>query len=101
MKRSGPEPVMHPELAAALGDCKRAFWSVAAFSAVVNILMLAGPLYMLQVYDRVLTSRSVPTLIALTILLVAAYGFQAGLDVIRSRIVVRSAALLDRRLATS
>jgi len=55
---------------------------------------------MLQVYDRVLTSRSVPTLIALTALLVGAYGFQAVLDVIRSRIVARSAALLDRRLGT-
>ena len=77
-----------------------AFWSVAAFSSVVNLLMLAGPLYMLQVYDRVLASRSVPTLIALTILLVGAYGFQALLDVIRARIVARSAALLDRRLGT-
>ena len=88
---------MHPELAAALKDCRRAFGSVAVFSAVVNILMLAGPLYMLQVYDRVLTSRSVPTLIALTILLVGAYGFQACLDVIRSRIVVRGAGFLPSR----
>ena len=71
------------------------------FSAVVNILMLAGPLYMLQVYDRVLASRSVPTLIALTGLLVGALGFQALLDVIRSRIVVRGAAVLDRRLGTT
>lgn len=99
--RTGPSPAapVHPELAGALTDCRRAFWSVAAFSSVVNILMLAGPIYMLQVYDRVLTSRSVPTLIALTILLVLAYGFQAILDVIRSRIVVRAAALLDERLA--
>src|SRR5262245_51243679 len=98
---AAPAAPMHPEVAGALGDCRRAFWSVAAFSSVVNILMLAGPLYMLQVYDRVLTSRSVPTLIALTILLVGAYGFQACLDVIRSRIVVRAAALLDRRLASA
>src|SRR4051795_13049519 len=77
---AGPAaPPTHPELAAALADCRHAFWSVAAFSSVVNILMLAGPLYMLQVYDRVLTSRSVPTLIALTMLLVGAYGFQACL----------------------
>src|SRR5215831_14962627 len=89
---------LYPEVAAALRQCRRAFAGVAVFSGVVNILMLAGPLYMLQVYDRVLTSRSVPTLIALTILLVGAYGFQALLDVIRSRVVARSAALLDRRL---
>jgi len=96
-----PAPPTHPELAAALKDCRRAFGSVAVFSAVVNILMLAGPLYMLQVYDRVLSSRSVPTLIALSVLLVGAYGFQAMLDLIRSRIVVRAAALLDRRLGST
>ena len=68
------------------------------FSGAVNLLMLAGPLYMLQVYDRVLSSRSVPTLVALSIFLVGAYVFQGALDLLRSRIVVRSAALLDRRL---
>jgi PrtD family type I secretion system ABC transporter len=96
-----PTPPRHPELAAALADCRRAFWSVALFSAVVNILMLAGPIYMLQIYDRVLSSRSVPTLVALTIFLVGALTFQAVLDIIRSRIVVRSATLLDQRLATT
>jgi ATP-binding cassette subfamily C protein len=85
-------------IASALRDCRSAFWSVAVFSAVVNILMLAGPLYMLQVYDRVLVSRSLPTLVALSIFLVGAYTFQAVLDVIRGRIVIRSAALLDKRL---
>ena len=89
----------HPDVAAALRDCRRAFASVAVFSGIVNLLMLAGPLYMLQVYDRVLSSRSVPTLIALSILLVGAYAFQGALDLIRSRVVVRSAALLDQRLA--
>jgi ATP-binding cassette, subfamily C, type I secretion system permease/ATPase len=49
----------HPDVAAALRDCRRAFGSVALFSGIVNLLMLAGPLYMLQVYDRVLSSRSV------------------------------------------
>jgi PrtD family type I secretion system ABC transporter len=89
----------HPDVAAALRDCRRAFASVAVFSGIVNLLMLAGPLYMLQVYDRVLSSRSVPTLMALSILLVGAYAFQGALDLIRSRVVVRSAALLDQRLA--
>ncbi len=91
----------HPDVLEALHDCRRAFWSVALFSAMVNVLMLAGPLYMLQVYDRVLTARSVPTLIALTVFLFFAYGFQAALDIIRSRIVVRAARLLDRRLETT
>jgi PrtD family type I secretion system ABC transporter len=96
-----PASAAHPDVTGALHDCRRAFWSVALFSAVVNVLMLAGPLYMLQVYDRVLSSRSVPTLIALTVFLFGAYAFQAGLDIIRSRIVVRAARLLDRRLETS
>ena len=90
---------VHPDLAEALRECRRAFRSVALFSGMVNLLMLAGPLYMLQVYDRVLSSRSVPTLIALSVFLVGAYAFQGVLDLIRSRVVVRSAAVLDQRLA--
>jgi ATP-binding cassette subfamily C protein len=82
----------------ALAECRQAFLSVAVFSAVVNLLMLAGPLYMLQVYDRVLASRSAPTLVALSVFVVGAYGFQAVLDLIRSRIVVRAAAVLDQQL---
>ena len=50
---------VHPGLAEALHECRRTFGSVALFSGVVNLLMLAGPLYMLQIYDRVLSSRSV------------------------------------------
>jgi PrtD family type I secretion system ABC transporter len=92
---------MHSDIMAALKDCRQAFWSVALFSAVVNMLMLAGPLYMLQIYDRVLSSRSVPTLVALSVFLVGAYLFQGALDIVRSRIVVRAAALLDRRLGTT
>src|SRR5436189_2071593 len=90
----------HPDLAVGLRECRAAFRSVALFSGVVNLLMLAGPLYMLQIYDRVLSSRSVPTLIALSAFLVGAYVFQGLLDVIRGRVVVRAATLLDRRLAT-
>src|SRR5712692_10699668 len=91
----------HPDLAAALRDCRRAFWSVALFSGLVNLLMLTGPLYMLQIYDRVLASRSVPTLVALSIFLVGAYAFQGLFDVVRARVVVRAAALLDRHLGTA
>src|SRR5262245_24921632 len=91
----------HPGLAAALRDCRRTFWGTAVFSAAVNILMLAGPLYMLQIYDRVLASRSVPTLVALSVFLVGAYAFQGVLDLIRSRIVVRAASLLDSHLETT
>jgi ATP-binding cassette subfamily C protein len=89
----------HPGLVAALRDCRHAFVGVAVFSGMVNLLMLAGPLYMLQIYDRVLTSRSVPTLVALSVFLVGAYGFQGILDFIRTRVVGRSAAVLDQHLA--
>jgi ATP-binding cassette subfamily C protein len=63
--------------------------------------MLTGPLYMLQVYDRVLSSRSVPTLIALSIFLVVAYAFQGLLDAVRGRVVARAAAWLDHHLAST
>lgn len=84
-------------LGAAIKSCREAFIGVAVFSAAINILLLAGPLYMLQVYDRVLTSRSVPTLVILTIVLVGAYLFQGAFDVIRSRLVVRISAEFDRQ----
>ena len=67
-----PRPLRQPpasaELAAALGACRRAFLAIALFSGMSNILMLTGSLFMLEVYDRVIPSRSVPTLVALPIL---------------------------------
>ena len=77
------------ELAEALSQCRGAFGSVVAFSALINVLMLTGPLLTLQVYDRVLPSRSVPTLVALGMLMAALYFFQALLEAIRSRVLVR------------
>lgn len=82
----------------ALKQSRRAAWSITVFSAIVNLLMLAGPIYMLQVYDRVLGSRSVPTLVALSICLIGAYALQALLDALRGRIVIRAASLFDRAL---
>src|SRR4029077_2044088 len=89
----------HPAIAAALKDCRRAFSSVALFSGMVNILTLAAPLYMLQVYDRVLASHSVPTLVALSVLLCGAFALQGFMDLIRSRVVTRSAGFLDEHLS--
>ncbi|MEO0618513.1 MAG: type I secretion system permease/ATPase [Pseudomonadota bacterium] len=79
--------------------CKKALRSVMVFSLFVNLLMLTGPFFMLQVYDRVLASRSLPTLVALCILVVALYFFMALLDVLRSRIVARAGLRLDDQLA--
>ena len=72
-----------------------------AFSLVVNLLALTGPLFMLQVYDRVLTSGSVPTLVGLVVLMVALYTFMGLLDLIRSRMINRVSERLDHQLGAS
>jgi ATP-binding cassette subfamily C protein len=63
-----------------------------------NILMLTGSFFMLQVYDRVLPGRSIPTLIALIALATMLYVFQGGLDLVRNRISVRIGRYLDETL---
>ncbi|MDF1599318.1 type I secretion system permease/ATPase [Mesorhizobium sp. YIM 152430] len=68
-------------------------------SGVINILALTGAFYMLQIYDRALTSGSMPTLVAISILAIGLYVFQGLFDVIRSQILVRVGARLDARIA--
>jgi PrtD family type I secretion system ABC transporter len=87
------------ELMAALAACRNAIWVLALASALVNILYLTGSLYMLEIYDRVLPSRSVPTLVGLSILVVVLYGFQAVLDLLRSRVLVRVGRSLGQGLS--
>src|ERR1700686_5407998 len=87
------------ELAAALGACRRAFIAIALFSGMSNLLMLSGALFMLEVYDRVLPSRSVPTLVALLILVACLYAAQGIIDLIRSRILVRIGRSLDEAMS--
>jgi PrtD family type I secretion system ABC transporter len=82
-----------------LSACRRAFLAVALFSGMSNVLMLSGALFMLEVYDRVLPSRSVPTLVALLILVVGLYGAQGVIDIIRSRILVRVGDSLDEAMS--
>ncbi|MGL1919995.1 MAG: type I secretion system permease/ATPase [Hyphomicrobiales bacterium] len=83
----------------ALFSCRDAFFAIMSFSLVINLLMLTGSLFMLQIYDRVLPSRSVSTLIALTILIVVLYAFMGVLEFIRSRILVRIGLTLDHKLS--
>ena len=94
----GPKVANDP-VAEAIASCRGALLAAGAFSGVLNILMLAGAIYMLQVYDRVLTSRSVQTLVGLTALLAAVFLVQGLVDVIRQRVLTRIGATVDRRLA--
>jgi ATP-binding cassette subfamily C protein len=75
-------------------------WSVGLFSMAVNALMLSGPLYMLQVYDRVLGSRSAETLLALSVLILFLFAMMAVLDFARGRVAARYGARLQDALDT-
>ncbi|MPZ35432.1 MAG: type I secretion system permease/ATPase [Rhodospirillales bacterium] len=92
--RNGTPP--RSPIAAALAACRGGFLAVALFSGVLTVLVLTGSLFMLQIYDRVLPSRSVPTLVALVVLVAALYSFQGVLDAIRGRMLVRVGAALDK-----
>ncbi|WP_299293253.1 type I secretion system permease/ATPase [uncultured Tateyamaria sp.] len=90
------------ELRAVRGKSNGLYWSVGLFSMFANLLMLTGPMYMLQVYDRVLGSKSEETLIALSLLVVFLYGVMGILDFTRGRVMARVGARfqadLDRRV---
>src|SRR3954467_415502 len=99
LARAPGRPAPSSELREAIAACWHAFIAVGLMSGLINILYLTGSFYMLEVYDRVLPSRSVPTLVALSILALTLFAFQGVLDVIRSRVLVRIAASLDERLS--
>ena len=86
------------EISTFLVSCRRVFWALAIFSGISNLLMLNGSFFMLQVYDRVLPGRSIPTLVALLTLAALLYVLQGGLDLVRSRISSRVGRHLDERL---
>ncbi|HEC58584.1 hypothetical protein LCGC14_0536590 [marine sediment metagenome] len=86
------------EISEALLAFKSVFITVGIFSAILNILMLTPSLYMLQVYDRVLSSRNESTLLMLTIMVVLAYVILGGLEFVRSFVLIRVSAKLDMTL---
>ncbi len=94
-------PVFRPKLPvrAALGSAKRALVHVAVLSGVVNILMLTSSIFMMQVYDRVLGSRSIPTLVTLCAIAVLAYVIQWIFDVLRHRIMGFVAERIEEEMA--
>ena len=87
------------ELWAALMASMRALKAVGWISCGINVLMLAGPLFMLQVYDRVIPSGSIATLLALTAITVVLYAVIGQLELVRSRIVVRTGVEIDQRIS--
>ncbi|NWB87130.1 type I secretion system permease/ATPase [Pseudomonas gingeri] len=99
MKRSHAlnAPVVAAPLKALL---RKSLIGAALFSGVINILALIGPVFMLEVYDRVIPSQSVPTLVALGLLVLGVYALSGLLDVLRSRIMVRVASSLDLALSS-
>ena len=88
------------ELKQALAACRGAFLGVALMSGVINVLYLTGSFFMLEVYDRVIPSRSVPTLLGLGALALFLFAVQGALDVLRGRILVRIGASLDSAISS-
>src|SRR6185312_9405995 len=82
-------------VASALRASARRMIGVAVFSGVINILMLSGSIYMLQVYDRVIPSRNLATLFGLSLMVLLAYVVQGYFDAMRSRMLCRIATLFD------
>ena len=91
-------PVRRSELGDALRACRGAFLGVGMMSCIINLLYLTGSIFMLEIYDRVLPSRSVPTLIGLIVLAGGLYIAQGVLDLIRGRILGRVGTALDEAL---
>jgi ATP-binding cassette subfamily C protein len=77
-----------------------AFLGIALMSGVLNVLYLTGSFFMLEIYDRVLTSRSVPTLVGLAAIAALLYAFQGVIDLLRGRILVRIGSALDENFAS-
>jgi len=85
---------------AILSRCKAFVVYTALFSLVIDILMLVPPLYMLQIFDRVLTSRSNETLVMLTFISLFLLGINGLLDGLRSNLLIRFAVVVEKLLGT-
>ncbi len=99
MQQSDRNRPARSELAEALAACRGAFYGTALISGMSNILMLTGAMFMLEIYDRVLPSRSMPTLIGLLVLAGGLFAALGVLDAIRGRILVRIGGELDETLS--
>ena len=88
----------YPELFAALKDVKSYFILAGVFSAAINILMLVPVIYMLQVYDRVMSSGSLSTLTSLTLIMTALLMAMGGFEWVRSRILISASNRIEKNL---
>src|SRR5690606_11697648 len=96
--RFNMKPTRRTELGEALYRFRKTFYSLAAFSCVINIIGLTPALYMLQVYDRVLASNNKTTLLMLTLLVVGLYGLSGLLEFARSSVLIRVGNRFDMLL---
>ena len=87
------------ELSESVARCWHAFVGVGLMSATINLLYLTGSFFMLEVYDRVLPSRSIPTLVGLAVIAAVLFAFQGVLDIFRGRVLTRIGASLDEALS--
>src|SRR6185312_669491 len=95
-----PTQKRNSELSVALARCRHALIGIGVFTAAINLLQLTGPIFMLEVYDRVLPGRSVPTLVTISILALVMFGFLGLLDFVRGRVLVRIAGSVDQAMST-
>lgn len=82
-----------------VSGARRAMFMVALFSMVTNLLMLTVPIYMMQMYDRVLPTRHTDTLLLLSAMAFAALALMAAIEIVRARIMVRLGSWIDRTLS--
>ena len=86
------------ELERAIKACRSAFATCALFSLLINLLMLVSPIYMLQVYDRVLTTGRIETLVMLTLIATIALAVMCALDALRTSVTIRVGCWLNEQL---
>jgi ATP-binding cassette subfamily C protein len=96
---SGPKQMGVSPLAAGMLAIRPSIITAVVFSLFINVLMFISPLYMLQIYDRVLSTRSESTLITITVVAGLLLLVYAVLETLRSQVLVRSGLLFDERLA--
>src|SRR3954451_1441124 len=94
-----PRARARSELRTVLASCRHAFLGIGLMTGMINVLYLTGSFFMLEIYDRVLPSRSIPTLVGLAVIAFVLYAFQGVLDVLRGRVLVRIGASLDEALS--